>query len=111
MKKLLGIVVLGLLLSGNAYSKTLVKLGCLSSDETMTTIIVIDASNNKATVQGYPATIQVTPNRYLMKYRIYDVPADITFAIDRDTGSYNEVWIGADTLYFHGKCDLAKNKF
>ena len=110
MKKLLGIVVLGLLWCVTAYSETLVKLSCLSSDETMTTTVTIDASNNKATVQGYLATIQVTPDRYLIKYRIYDGPADITFAIDRDTGSYNEVWIGTDTLYFHGKCDLAKNK-
>tara|TARA_B110000037_G_scaffold108462_1_gene125617 strand:- start:14 stop:190 length:177 start_codon:yes stop_codon:yes gene_type:complete len=38
-------------------------------------------------------------------------PPDINFSIDRNTGIYNEVWFGSKTLYFNGRCSLAKKKF
>ena len=46
MKKLLGIVVLSLLLSGNAYAE-LLRLSCVASDKTMTTNVLIDMSEKK----------------------------------------------------------------
>ena len=110
IKKLLGIIVLGLLLSGNAYAEVL-KLSCVASDNTMTTNVLIDADKNYATVQNYPAALKVTSERYIMEYRMYDGPPDINFSIDRNTGIYNEVWFGSKTLYFNGRCSLAKKKF
>ena len=110
MKKLLGIIVLGLLLSGNAYAEVL-KLSCVASDNSMTINVVIDADKNYATVQNYPAALKVTSERYIMEYRMYDKPPDINFSIDRNTGIYNEVWFGSKTLYFNGRCSLAKKKF
>ena len=111
MKKLFStILVLGLLLGGNAYAE-LLKLSCVASDNSMTINVVIDADKNYATVQNYPAALKVTSERYIMEYRMYDGPPDINFSIDRNTGIYNEVWFGSKTLYFNGRCSLAKKKF
>ena len=111
MKKLfLSIFVICSLLGGNAYAE-LLKLSCVASDNTMTINVVIDADKNYATVQNYPAALKVTSERYIMKYRMYDKPPDITFSIDRNTGIFNEVWFGSETLYFNGRCSLAKKKF
>ena len=110
MKKLLSLIFVSLLLSGNAYAE-LLKLSCVASDNTMTTNVVIDADKNYATVQNYPAALKVTSERYIMEYRMYDKPPDINFSIDRNTGIFNEVWFGSETSYFNGRCSLAKKKF
>ena len=110
MKKLLSLIFVSLLLSGNAYAE-LLKLSCVASDKTMTINVAIDAGKNYATVQNYPAALKVTSERYIMKYRMYDKPPDINFSIDRNTGIFNEVWFGSETLYFNGRCSLAKKKF
>ena len=111
MKKLFStILVICSLLGGNAYAE-LLKLSCVASDNTMTTNVAIDADKNYATVQNYPAALKVTSERYIMEYRMYDGPPDINFSIDRNTGIYNEVWFGSKTLYFNGRCSLAKKKF
>jgi hypothetical protein len=111
MKKLFStIVVFALLLSGNAYAE-LLRLSCVSSDNTMSTNVVIDADKNYATVQNYPVSLKVTSDLYIMEYRMLDGPPDINFSIDRNTGIYNEVWFGSKTLYFNGRCSLAKKKF
>ena len=111
MKKLLAIIVLGLLWSGNANAEKLLKLSCLSSDRTMVANVVIDADRNKATVQNYPAVLTVRPDLYIMEYKMGKGPLNINFSIDRNTGIYNEVWFGTETLYFNGKCSIAKKKF
>ena len=111
MKKLLGIVVLTLMLSGNVYAE-LLSLYCIASDNTMnSTNVVIDVDKNHATVQTYPAILKVTSDLYVMEYRMFDGPPDINFSIDRNTGIYNEVWSGSKNLYFNGKCSIAKKKF
>ena len=110
MKKLICILVLGLLLGGNAYAE-LLKLSCVTSDNTMTINVAIDADKNYATVQNYPAALEVTSERYIMEYKMSDKTPDINFSIDRNTGIFNEVWFGSKTLYFNGRCSLAKKKF
>ena len=110
IKKLLGTVVLVLLLSGNAFAE-LLRLSCVASDNTMSTNVVIDADKNYATVQNYPAALKVTSDLYIMEYRMLDRPPDIIFSIDRNTGIFNEVWFSSKTLYFNGRCSLAKKKF
>jgi len=99
--------------NSNQSENKLLKLSCLASDNTMTTTVVIDTSKlpYKATVQGYSAKLDITPDMYLMQYRMYDGPPDITFSIDRNTGNYSEVWIGSETIYGNGSCQVAKQKF
>ena len=113
MKKLLGIVVLSLLLSGNAYAE-LLRLSCVASDKTMTTNVLIDMSEKKmGSVQGYPAKAQVSPDRLLLEYT-FAGSINVLFSIDRNSGIYNEIWTNKklnSKEYFNGKCSLAKKKF
>jgi hypothetical protein len=114
MKKLFStILVLGLLLSGNAFAEIL-RLSCVAADKTMTTNVLIDMSEKKmGSVQGYPAKTQVSPDRFLLEYT-FAGGINVIFSIDRNSGIFNEVWTNnkdSSAEYFNGKCSLAKKKF
>jgi hypothetical protein len=96
--------------NGNAYSQTLIKLNCLSSDKTNANTVIINISKNTATVNSYSGILLVNQSKYLIKYRIDDAPPDINFVMQRSTGVNYEVRVGHNTTYFKGRCYNAKNK-
>ena len=64
MKKLLGIVVLGLLLSSNAYAKK-IKLVCVDNEEDAVFNIKINTSNKTVIVDGRTESIKITEDEFV----------------------------------------------
>ena len=92
-------------MSGNAYAE-LLKLICLEKDKTMITNILIDMSGKViASVQGYEANVEVTPNKFFIKSSFANI--DVFYYIDRNSSIYNEAWFNKTTRearYYNGKC-------
>jgi len=123
MKKLLAIIVLGLLFSGNAFAETkkkdkdFVYLECRSKD---VTAVMGYGLNLKHKIAGVPSIekkidfveLKITPTRYEFEYvsRI----AKHTITINRYSGELTEIWdTETGKEVFYGKCvkrDLDKPK-
>ena len=126
MKKLFGIVVLGLLLSGNAYAetkKTSVYLECKTPEgpyngyfiSTELKTVIVPSSNDIDFV-----TFEFTPSRYNFEYfPLKNVPMKYIISINRFTGEMiqileTELKGKKEINTFKGMCfkrDLDKPKF
>ena len=124
MKKLLAIIVLGLLFSGNAFAETkkkdkdFVYLECRSKDVTAVMYYVLFPSLNIAADPSSPekkrdfVELKTTLARYEFEY--VSRVAKHTITINRYSGELTEIWdteIGKEVFY--GKCikrDLDKPK-
>ena len=103
MKKLLGILVLGLMLSGNAFAAT--NLTCTSDDQTVTTEISLfiytddfmKESFIQAVISCYPcdkswimAKLETTDDRYSLYWET-EKGLRASFKINRTTGRYQSI--------------------
>ncbi len=85
-------------------------LSCVAADNTMTTRVIIDSDNNIASVQSNLAKLQTSRDQYAMEYDMGKI--SVKFIIDRNSGLYQEFWTaGSKIEYFHGKCEVSKQKF
>ena len=69
MKKLLGIVVLGLLFFNINSKAEMIRLECKSSDKTMTFPVSISTNKNKLSfVRSNPVKAEIRPESFLINY-------------------------------------------
>ena len=128
MKKLLSLIFLTLLLSGNVSGNENTKnvnLTCISNDKSMNQTVIIFANKNKELnlqfgfVNGNVVRVDVTDANYILKHEIgpeeltKEEKIQVIHVIDRTTGFKNETWItpGKEPGFFQGKCQLVKAKF
>ena len=128
MKKLLAIIVLGLLLINSVSAKDDSKntnLTCISNDKSMTqTVIIFRDKSSKLNkkigfVNGNIVTVDETAASYILKHEIgpeglpKEKKIQVIYVIDRTTGVKEETWIMPDQGIdrFLGKCQLVKPKF
>ena len=117
MKKLLGIVVLGLLVTTNVYANE-VKLTCISDDDTVITELKLFPNLNQGTLYSLTTgpisktRLVTTENRYDFYYTVIDL-ISARFSIDRTTGKYTKIWRAEDgeTLIVTGSCKKTSPKF
>jgi len=117
MKKLLVIVVLGLLLCGNSYANE-VKLTCISDDDSVTTELKLFPNLNQGTLYSLTTgpisktRLVTTDNRYDFYYTVFDL-ISARFSIDRTTGKYTRIWSAknSETLIVTGSCKKTSPKF
>ena len=109
MKKLLGIVVLGLLLSSNAYAKK-IKLVCVDNEEDAVFNIKINTSNKTVIVDGRTESIKITEDEF--EFLLVNGDLSRNFIINRNSGTYRQDSKLKNTYQsFYGKCEVSKNKF
>ena len=121
MKKLLSIIVLGLLLSGNAYAADVeikkVNLTCSTSDQSVNfnveMAVIVGSGNGVGYINNKSAKLLVSEANYQLEYSIADGGIKILLNIDRTTGTFREVWFGENTNpeVFIGKCKKVEPKF
>ncbi|MDC1151860.1 hypothetical protein OAS95_04755 [Pelagibacteraceae bacterium] len=120
MKKLLAIVVLGLLWGGSVFAST-IKLTCTVSDGSYSdTITLIPSTKKVLAVFLNNRFISTTdyieyPDTYSFSGHYgEDKIADYNYTINRTTGVFNKVQIFSSTkevLSDQGTCEKIKNKF
>ena len=116
MKKLLGILVLGLLLSGNANADEPLELICTSDDKSDWNNIYIDTNTNIAFWGNRPVKLNWNDSSYQFVYVHKDSVNNLTenFTIKRHDGRYMHLLYSDDTtdmLTIHGTCEKKKKKF
>ena len=122
MKKLLSVIVLGFLLSGNAYSDSHlelkgVNLTCNSNDQSINynveIVVIVGSENGVGYVNNKSAKLLVSEANYQLEYSRADGGIEILLDINRTTGFFREVWISENTdpIVFVGKCKKVEPKF
>ena len=122
MKKLLSVIVLGFLLSGNAYSDSHlelkgVNLTCNSNDQSINynveMVVIVGSENGVGYVNNKSAKLLVSEANYQLEYSRADGGIEILLDINRTTGFFREVWISenTDSIVFVGKCKKVEPKF
>ena len=101
MKKFIAIIVLGLLLSSNAYAD-IIKLICVDDDTLGTLEPKIDTKNKSAIMGELSFTVFVGE----MHYSLHGVTEDVSMYIHRITGGYKDK-IG-NKIISKGKCTKDK---
>ena len=101
MKQLLGILVLGLLLSGNAYAD-IIKLICVDDDTLSTLEPKIDTKNKSAIMGELSFSVFVGE----MHYSLHGVKEDVSMYIHRISGGFKSK-IGSKVIS-KGKCTKDK---
>ena len=116
MKKLLGILVLGLLLSGNAYAdeKFQGSFDCLRSDAPISYPILIDEVNNYAKWGSFNSSLKVNYDEFIVFKLFKELQILETMIIDRFSGKFIIVGLNKENKneweYF-GVCTQTKRKF
>ena len=122
MKKLLGIIVLGLLLSGNAYAKD-VKLSCNHIKKESFLILLMNDNKRFLKIEDIPGSYITLNITNFDKDRIdgYDeyvhegkLIQKLNYSLDRRTGFLNSRiwWADGDLFTNRYKCEVIKeNKF
>ena len=122
MKKLLAIVVLGLLFSWNANAKD-VKLMCEHLKGEFSKVLIMNDNTRSLKVEdvpgvNYPLNIQNYNNDQIEGYHVDilngKVEQRMTYNLDRRNGilSLRTLFAGGDIYYNNYKCELfKKNKF
>jgi len=118
MKKLLSILVISFLLSGNAYAAE-VKLTCIGDEDSVITELKLYPKLGQGTL--YSATtgpisktrLVSSEDRYDFYYTVYDL-ISAKFSINRTTGKYVRIWTdkdGKDPFIVYGSCKKSSPKF
>ena len=122
MKKLLGIIVLGLLLSGNAYAKD-VKLSCNHIKKESFLILLMNDNKRFLKIEDIPGsyiTLNITNfdkdriegyDEYILEGKLIQ---KLSYSLDRRTGFLNSRiwWADGDLFTNRYKCEVIKeNKF
>ena len=122
MKKLLGIIILGLLLSGNAYAKD-VKLSCNHIKKEFFLILLMNDNKRFLKIEDIPGSYITLNITNFDKDRIdgYDeyvhegkLIQKLNYSLDRRTGFLNSNiwWADGDFFTNRYKCEVIKeNKF
>ena len=119
MKKLLLIVVLGLLLSGNAHAKDL-RLICTSKNGAIDIVtIIIEKEKALMIIMNSKLTtgsVKITPNVYQITGNFVSddstIIAQYKYIIRRHSGDFsNEMHFGTSEVNFYGSCLEDKVKF
>ena len=91
MKKLLGIVVLGLLLSGNAYSKN-TSIKCVAKNKDFSLILSFEDGGNWISIKGDKKVVGTNRNTILGEEEV------ITLKITEDKIEYMEMISSSETF-------------
>jgi len=119
MKKILSIVVLGLLLSGNAHAKDL-RLICTSNNGVIDIItIIIEKEKALMIIMNSKLTtglVKTTPNVYQITGNFVSddstILAQYKYIIGRHSGEFsNEMLFGTSEVNFYGTCKVDEVKF
>ncbi len=114
MKKLLAILVLGLLWSNVGFAdlkKFRGVLSCLSDDNKRSFAISIDEEKNQASWESLKYTLTSSPSRFLLNQKYGEGKINI-IRIDRFSGRYEDEWIVEGTAGHksYGNCNVAKER-
>ena len=117
MKKTLGIIVLGLLLSGNGYANEKFQGAfiCKRSDNDLIKYpIVIDEVNNSAKWGSFHVGLETSYDKFVLVKHHKDLNILETFAIDRFSGKFKIKGLNTENKNeweYYGVCKPKKRKF
>ena len=118
MKKLLGILFVGLLWSGNAYANE-VKLTCIGDDDPVITELKLYPQLGQGKLYSLTTgpisktRLVTSEDRYDFYYTIHGM-ISAKFSINRTTGKYIRIWAGEDgkdPFIVYGSCKKSSPKF